>query len=305
MNQPVIFLAALFVFVLGTVCAAGYIWVRRQESAEEPPGFGSPLVDPPQDNLSLRSLALALFGWLGEALPSSEASRAHLQKRLRYAGYRGPSAHKLYFGVKAASAIVLGLIFLVLAVVFNDGGGFAALVCGMGLGFLIPERVLDAYIKSRNERLRKALPPALDLIVMSLEGGQPMDQALLAASRGLRVLMPDLAEEFTQTHVEARMAGGRAEALQNMAERNSEPELRKLCQLMIDGDRFGSSLAPTLRQHSKFLRVRFRQKAQESARKLTVKLVFPLFFLIFPAILIVTLGPAVLAFRKYFTNGGF
>lgn len=303
MSQPALFVVAFFVFVLSMVCTAGYFWMRRQESAEEPAAFGSSLVDPPERDFSLRSLALGLFSWLGESLPSSEASRVHLQKRLRYAGYRGPSAHKLYFGVKAASAIVLGLIFCALAVVWNDGSGFAALVCGLGLGFLIPERVLDAYIKSRNERLRKALPPALDLIVMSLEGGQPMDQALLSASRGLRVLLPDLAEEFTQAHVEARMAGGRAEALQNLADRNSEPELRKLCQLMIDSDRFGSSLAPTLRQHSKFLRVRFRQKAQESARKLTVKLVFPLFFLIFPAILVVTLAPAVLAFRKFFSAG--
>ncbi|MBL8228563.1 MAG: type II secretion system F family protein [Bryobacterales bacterium] len=304
MTQPAMLLVGFFVFVLGTVCAVGYAWVRRQASAEEPRNLG-PLVDEPASGFSTRGALLDLFSWLGEAMPSSEASRATLQRRLRYAGYRGPSAHKLYFGLKCASAITLGLILCILVIIFNSGAWLSGLMCGMGLGFLIPERVLDAYIKARNERLRRALPPALDLIVMSLEAGQSLDQALLAASRGLRTLLPDLAEEFAQAHVEARLASGRAEALQNMAERNSEPELLKLCQLMTDADRFGSSLAPTLRQHSKFLRIRFRQKAQESARKLTVKLVFPLFFLVFPAILVVTLGPAVLAVKKFFSTGGF
>lgn len=304
MTQPVMLLAGFFIFVLATVCAVGWVWVRRQASAEESRNLG-PLVEEPSSGFSPRSALFDLFAWLGESMPSSEESRANLQKRLRYAGYRGPSAHKLYFGLKCASGIVLGLILCILVIFVNADAWLSGLVCGLGLGFLIPERVLDAYIKARNERLRRALPPALDLIVMSLEGGQSLDQALLAASRGLRTLLPDLAEEFTQAHVEARMASGRAEALQNMAERNSEPELQKLCQLMIDADRFGSSLAPTMRQHSKFLRIRFRQKAQESARKLTVKLVFPLFFLIFPAILVVTLGPAVLAVKGFFKSGGF
>jgi tight adherence protein C len=84
-----------------------------------------------------------------------------------------------------------------------------------------------------------------------------------------------------------------------MAERNNEPELRKLCLLLVESDRFGTSLAPTLRQHARYLRVRFRQNAQEAARKLTVKLVFPVFFLIFPSILVVTLGPAALTLVKH------
>ncbi|MCS7023735.1 MAG: type II secretion system F family protein [Bryobacteraceae bacterium] len=304
MTGTTLLLAGFFFSVLGAVCALGYWWTRRQAAMQQLSSL-APVLEDLSPELSLRASLLGLLSWLGEWMPSSPASRAALQKRLRYAGYRAPSAHKLYFGLKCASALLLGLILAILAVIFNDGAWFSALVCGLGLGFLIPERVLNALIQARSERLRRALPPALDLMVMSLEGGQSLDQALLAASRGIRTLLPDLAEEFMQTHLEARLAGGRAEAIQNMAERNCEPELQKLCQLMIDADRFGSSLAPTLRQHSKFLRIRFRQKAQESARKLTVKLVFPLFFLIFPAILVVTLGPAVLAFRKFFASGGF
>jgi tight adherence protein C len=97
-----------------------------------------------------------------------------------------------------------------------------------------------------------------------------------------------------------RASKARGEALRQMADRNSEQELRRFVQLLIDSDRFGTSLGPTLRQHAKYLRIRFRQRAQEAARKLTVKLVFPVFFLIFPCVLLVTLGPAVMQMHKYF-----
>lgn len=306
MTPHAFILVGFFAFVLGSVTLIGYLVTRRQEKTEDLPTDWkgqTTLTSPDEpDGIDPQALAIALFTWFGGLLPASEASRAKLERRLRYAGYRGPSPYSLYFGLKVSTALGLGVTFCVLAIWLQQDAspGFAALVCGLGLGFLVPERLLDSRISSRNGKLRRSLPPALDLVVMSLEAGQSIDQALLAASRGLRVLMPDLSSEFAQTHVEARISNGRADAIQAMADRNSEPELKKLCQLLIDSDRFGSSLAPTLRQHSKFLRIRFRQRAQESARKLTVKLVFPLFFLIFPAILVVTLAPAVLSFRKYF-----
>src|SRR6202008_1381353 len=110
----------------------------------------------------------------------------------------------------------------------------------------------------------RSLPPALDLIVMSLEAGQPLDHALYLASRGLEKFAPELASEFATVYLETRASKGRAEAIQYLGERNGEPELEKFCNLLLDADRFGSSLAPTLRQHAKYLRIRFRQKAQES-----------------------------------------
>lgn len=196
----------------------------------------------------------------------------------------------------------MGIALFAIASQTRDDAGmiFSATVCGLGIGFLVPDRILRAWVRSRHGRLRRSLPPALDLIVMSLEAGQPLDHALYQASRGLEKFAPELASEFSTVYLETRASKGRAEAIQYLGERNGEPEVEKFCNLLLDADRFGSSLAPTLRQHAKYLRIRFRQKAQESARKLTVKLVFPLFFFIFPAILVVTLGPAVLMLMKNF-----
>jgi tight adherence protein C len=144
------------------------------------------------------------------------------------------------------------------------------------------------------ERLRRALPAALDLLVLAVEAGQGLDAAILDTSRGLRVTHPDLAAEFTQLHLELKANTTRAEALKNFADRSHDLELRKFANLLIDTDRFGTSLGPALKTHSRYLRIRFRQVAQEKARKVGVKLIFPVFFLIFPSVILVTLGPAVI-----------
>ena len=144
----------------------------------------------------------------------------------------------------------------------------------------------------RRRILRSAIPPALDLMVLAMEAGQALDQSIADASRGLNRTHPDLSREFAQLCMELRTGGTRADSFRALGARNKEPELRKLANLLIDSDRFGVSIAPALRSHSKYLRTRFRQQAQEKARKVGVKLIFPVFFLIFPSVLLVTLGPA-------------
>jgi len=153
-------------------------------------------------------------------------------------------------------------------------------------------------IRNRAERLRRALPPALDLLVLGLEAGQSVDQAMLETSRSLRNMHPDLSQELFRVHLEARASKSRLDALRHLAERNRQPDLSKLVNLMIDSDRFGTSIAPALRTHARYLRTRFRQRAQEAARKVSVKLVFPIFFLILPSVLLVTLGPALLQMKQ-------
>jgi tight adherence protein C len=159
---------------------------------------------------------------------------------------------------------------------------------------MLPQRVLSRWIRERSERLRDGLPTALDLMVLSLEAGQSLDAALIETSRELREPFPDLCAELSLVQLEIFASKSRAEALRNLATRNEELEIRRLAQVFIDSDRFGTSLAPALRMHVHYLRIRTRQKAQEAARKVGVKLVFPVFFLIFPAVLLVTVGPAVL-----------
>jgi tight adherence protein C len=167
-------------------------------------------------------------------------------------------------------------------------------ICGIGFGFLLPDRVLDRLARNRVDRLRRGLPAALDLMVLAIEAGQGLDAAILDTSRGLRATHPDLAAEFTQLQLELRANTTRAEALRNFAERSKDMELRKFANLLIDTDRFGTSLGPALKTHARYLRIRFRQIAQERARKVGVKLIFPVFFLIFPSVILVTLGPAVI-----------
>ncbi len=183
----------------------------------------------------------------------------------------------------------------------SDGSAiFLALLCGGAFGFLLPDRVLEFMVRARTGRIRSAIPAALDLMVVSVEAGQSLNQAILDTSQVLREAHPDLAAELGQVNLELRAGKSRQEALFHLGERNTDVELKKLSSVLIDSDRFGTSLGPTLRTHAKYLRTRMRQQAQEAARKVTVKLIFPVFFLIFPSVLLVTLGPAVLQMMTQF-----
>jgi tight adherence protein C len=174
------------------------------------------------------------------------------------------------------------------------GQAIAPAVCALGFGYILPDRILASLTRARARRLRHGLPAALDLLVLGIEAGQPLDHAIAESARELRHAHPDLSAELAFMQIEMQLGASRTVALRNMADRNSEPELRKLASLIIESDRFGSSPAPALHSHAKYLRTRMRQQANESARKLGVKLVFPVFFLIMPSLLLVTLGPAVI-----------
>jgi tight adherence protein C len=159
--------------------------------------------------------------------------------------------------------------------------------------------MLEKRIKKRLTILRLSLPDALDLMVIAVEAGLGLDQAINYVSTELRNAHPELTEEFTLVNLEIRAGKRRADALKNLGERAGEPELRKLMAILIQNDRFGTSIADSLRQHSDHLRVRRRQEAEERAAKVGVKLVFPIFFFILPAMMLVCAGPAVLGVVKY------
>lgn len=167
---------------------------------------------------------------------------------------------------------------------------------------MLPDRILESRIRARGQRLRRGLPAALDLMILGLEAGQSLDHTIADCSRGLKYTHPDLSLELAHLYMELRASNSRTEAFRNLAERNREPELRKLSNLLIDSDRFGVTLGPALRSHNKYLRTRFRQRAQEAARKVGVKLIFPVFFLIFPSVLLVTLGPACMMMFQQLQN---
>lgn len=291
-------LAGFFAVVMAGVVAAGYVFFGRVEKADG----GSVLTEPGLEGT--QAFLAQAFQRVGESVPAAKADENPMRSLLMKAGYRYASAVPILQGVKYAAALLFGAV-LAIGAAFNKGDIGTVLigaVCGGGIGFLLPEIVLKRIIKARADRIHRAIPFALDLITLAVEAGQSLNQAIVEASRELLSAHPDMSEELSQVNLELRAGKSRAEALQQLGARTGDPELKKLSSLLNDSDRFGTSIGPALRTHAKYLRTRMRQKAQESARKVSVKLIFPVFFLIFPSVLLVTLGPAVLHLMKNFVD---
>jgi tight adherence protein C len=279
--------AGLFAFVLTGVVAAGYVYQRLTAQR----GIDGPAAARTANSPS----AMAnLFQSIGENFPAVKNEKNPYRRRLVAAGYRWPAALPIFYGIKCGSALFFAGVAGILALVYRGEPSLTPIpmICGLGIGFLLPDRVLDSRVRARAQRLRSAIPPALDLMVLVMEAGQSLDQAIADTSRSLKRNYPDLSAELAQLYLDLRTGGTRADSFRALAARNNETELRKLSHLLIDSDRYGVSIGPALRSHAKYLRTRFRQQAQEKARKVGVKLIFPVFFLIFPSVLLVTLGPA-------------
>lgn len=281
-------LAGFFAFVLVAVACAGLLYQRWAGEPESPvvEEEGSPWT--------------GLLEGLGRITGSFQRDDG-LRSLLFRAGYRSPSAVPIFHGLRVAAGLGLALIldWLILLKLGGAGNLLLPAVSGLGFGYLVPKRFLEWQVRARARRLRRGLAPALDLMVLALEAGQTIDQGIMDAARSVKRIYPDLASELTFCSLEMRAGTPRGESLRRMGERCGEEEIRKVIVVLVDGERFGSSLAPALRSHAHYLRTRMRQKAQESSRKLTVKLVMPVFFLIFPAVLLVTLGPAYLQLRTF------
>ena len=292
-------LAGFFLFVLTAVALAGYaFWDRVPETKPEETQSSGVLGEP-----ALPGLAQA-FRRVGENVPAAKEAANPLRSRLIAAGYRYASAVPIFYGIKCAIAVLIAVVVAGIGAL-NGAEVVSTLIgaiCGAGFGFLLPDSLLKPLTRARAERIRRAVPAALDLLILSIEAGQSLNQAIMDSSQELREAHPDLSGELTQAHLELRAGKSRAETLRELGARNGDPELKKLANLLMDSDRFGTSLAPALRTHAKYLRNRMRQQAQEKARKVAVKLIFPVFFLIFPSVLLVTLGPAVLHMMKNFVD---
>lgn len=290
-------LISFFMFTLAAVSAAGYAFVLKPSRAQgESANAALPLTLDHPELPAAQAAAVDVFRMMGEALPAWAARTSELRRELAAAGYRWPSAVQVLLGIKCASALMLAAAGAWAAVTFGQeaSGAFLPAACGLAFGYMVPDRVLSRLARRRSGSLRRGLPAALDLMVLAVEAGQALDASILDTSRGLRISYPDLAAEFTQLHLELKANTSREDALRNFARRTRDSEIQKFAALLIDTDRFGTSLGPALRVHARYLRTRFRQAAQEKARKVSVKLIFPVFFLIFPSVVLVTLGPAAL-----------
>jgi tight adherence protein C len=230
---------------------------------------------------------------LGQYAPTSSAEMGKFKSRLVAAGYRGSEALAVFIGLRLGCAL---LVFAVLSTpILGKPNVFLALG-GAALGYLLPAMVLARKARKRQHRIRLSLADALDLLVVSVEAGLGLDQALQRVGEELAFAHRDLSDELRLVNLELRAGKARPEALRNLANRTGVDDLSSLAATLIQTDKFGTSVAQSLRVHSEVLRTKRRQRAEEAAAKTGVKMVFPLVFCIFPAIWVVTIGPAAIRF---------
>jgi tight adherence protein C len=228
---------------------------------------------------------------LGEKAPRSARELGKLRLRLTQAGFRKDEALPIFFGIRVAFAVGL---FLLLSTSIVVKANLMMALGGVMAGYLLPGMVLARLAKRRQHRIRLSLADALDLLVVSVEAGLGLDQALMRVATELSSAYPDLADELKLVNLELRAGKARAEALRNLADRTGVEDLSSLVTMLIQTDKFGTSIAQSLRVYSDTLRTKRRQRAEEAAAKTGVKMVFPLVFCIFPAVWVVTIGPAAI-----------
>ena len=236
---------------------------------------------------------IAALKRMGAMAPRSAKELGKLQQRLVIAGYRTREAIVVFYGIRLALAV---LFFLIAASPIFGSPSLAMALTVCGLGYVLPGMALARMAKARQHRMRLSLPDALDLLVVSVEAGLGLDQALQRVSEELAFAHPDLCDELRLINLELRAGTARSDALHNLAKRTELDDLQSLVTMLVQTDKFGTSVAKSLRVHSESLRTKRRQRAEEAAAKTGAKIVFPLVICIFPAIWVVTLGPAVLKF---------
>lgn len=228
---------------------------------------------------------------LATIVPKSPRQLSYLRRRLTTAGYRNLSAAIWFSAAKLLLPIVLGgAVF----VIFGPVRGWMGTAAAALVGFMAPELWLGRQTRQRQKAIRNGLPDALDLFIVCLEAGSSLDQAILKASEELEIAHPPLADELRLITTEVRAGKPRLEAFKNFADRTRVADVRSLVSTLVQTDRFGTSVAQALRTHAEVSRTKRRQRAEERAAKVGVKLVFPLVFFLFPALYVVILGPAAI-----------
>jgi tight adherence protein C len=278
--------AVVFAFGAATVAPSSVLGSRLREIGWQRPK--------PQEKPAIRERIQQALDPLSRALPVSPADVSHTRAWLIQAGYRDPQHLSIYRGLRVLFA-ALGFITAFLISGFDSllllGGLF-------GFGFFIPRFLLKRQMKERQRRIRIGLPDALDLTVICVEAGLPLDQAMMRVGEDLRHAHPELSDEFHLFNLETRAGKPRVEALRNLAARTGVEDVRALVGTLIQTDRFGTSVAQALRVHSDSLRTERRQRAEEAAAKTTVKMIIPLVLFVMPSLIFVTVGPAVIQLMR-------
>jgi tight adherence protein C len=247
----------------------------------------------------IKDQLVKLVGSLGNLVkPKSEGQFSDLQKSLLRAGYRRETASFIFLGIKVFLLIIfLGSSFLMKLGILSNLSSFHFMLLLFILavtGFYLPNLWLRMKIARREEKILEGFPDALDLMVVCVEAGVGLDAAINRVGEEMKLSNRVLSEEFRLLSLELRAGKERRDALRNLATRISLEDVSSLVTLLIQTDRFGTSIAQALRVHSESMRTRRYQRAEELATKLPVKMVFPLIVFIFPSIFVTVMGPAII-----------
>lgn len=290
--MPLLIAFIVFLTVAVALAAAGLkMWVRPKEAIERVTGMETLAQEkiPVHPSLVFHDLIKRL----GNLVPASPKDVSIMQRRLIRAGIKGQNALRILYGAKILLGIALPVLmsFAVAGSEAESSNKVLAVLAAAAAGFFGP----NEYVKIRSQRRQKAvqrgLANALDLLVVCVESGLGLDQAMVQVAKELEHAHREISEEFAMINLELKAGKRRVEALRNLADRTAVDDLKKLVAVLIQADRFGTGIAQSLRAHADFMRIQARQVAEEKAAKLGVKLIFPIFFCIMPSLFVVTVGP--------------
>lgn len=286
-------LATLFTFATG----ADPVDARLMEvSASAPATTGASLMRT-APTTPLGRLAAQITGFFSPIRGLVSGSDQDLEYKLTLAGFPKSEHVEIFTALK----LLLPVAGVVAGSFFGDNM-ITAIVVGFILGFFGPDLVLTSLMSRRQEKIRRALPDALDLLVICMEAGLGIDQAMIRVGEEMALTAPDLAEEFQIINREQRAGKPRLDAWRSMAERVDIDFVRQFVSMLVQTERFGTPIANALGVFADTLRTRRTQAAEEAAAKTGVKLLFPLVLFIFPSIFVVALGPAIISIHTTFQD---
>ncbi len=265
---------------------------QRLAQLEDPRSVGIQSIEPN----TMESLAARMAEPINRLVPPSAKDAKKLQKKLMQAGFRSPSSPSIYRAIQLILMIVLpGWVLLGYSMTAQPITE-AILPClgAFAVGFLKPRFILNRLVAKRKLRITWGLADALDLMVITMEAGLGLNAAMLKVCDELKTVHPDICKEFELANLEIRVGRERSEALRNLAERTGVEDLNSLVGMLIQADRFGTSIARAVRVYSDSLRTKRCQRAEQAAQKAAFKLLLPLGALLFPTMFIIILGPALL-----------
>ena len=301
--ELVVALGAVFISVALLTGFAAFVVLSRQSLARRRldnlvPSAGSANVVLTESLTAGRDPQLARWS---KVLPKSVKDMSRLERRLAGAGIHSTTMTIALAALEVVLPVVLGVAVLWWMGFRNTTGWMLAALLAV-VGYLLPGLYVDYRTSERRKAIRNGLPDVIDLLIVCLEAGSSLDQAVVKATDELAIAYPALAEELRVVTTETRAGKPRLEAFKNLAQRTKVEDIRALVAMLVQTDRFGTSVAKALRIMASEMRTKRRQAAEERAAKVGVKLVFPLVFCLFPALFVVMLGPAVLQFMLAFAD---